>query len=98
MNIQDLQTAFDNAPEWERMKFIEDNGMELSRFLGIGRPDLEELNTEEIAWWLIASGMLSTEELLDAVVDDIDVLRSAIYEIEEMEEEEEEEEQYDEPY
>lgn len=78
--IQQFQSAFDSLAQWEKEAFIENNEERLLADAGLDRPDLNEVETEDIALWLMAKRIVTAEELLDSVVDNLDDLRSYIEE------------------
>lgn len=79
-NPQQFQLAFDSLAQWEREAFIENNEIKLLADAGLDRPDLNEVETEDIALWLMANRIVTAEELLDSVVDNLDDLRSYLEE------------------
>lgn len=80
-NLETLQNAFDSLADWEKEIFLNNNAEQLLAYMTIpvGKPNLDDIETEDIAEWLIESGMVTCDELLDAVVDDIDKLREIMY-------------------
>lgn len=79
-NTQQFQLAFDSLAQWEREAFIENNEIKLLADAGLDRPDLNEVETEDIALWLMAKRIVTADELLDSVVDNLDDLRSYLEE------------------
>lgn len=79
-NTQQFQLAFDSLAQWEREAFIENNEIKLLADAGLDRPDLNEVETEDIALWLMSKRIVTAEELLDSVVDNLDDLRSYLEE------------------
>lgn len=79
-NSQQFQLVFDSLAQWEREAFIENNEIKLLADAGFDRPDLNEVETEDIALWLMAKRIVTAEELLDSVVDNLDDLRSYLEE------------------
>lgn len=79
-NSQQFQLVFDSLAQWEREAFIENNEKQLLSDAGLDRPDLNEVETEDIALWLMAKRIVTAEELLDSVVDNLDDLRSYLEE------------------
>lgn len=93
MNLQTLQTTFESLPDWEKEIFLNDNVKQLLEDITVpgAKPDLSDVDTEDIAAWLVANNMVTCNELLDAIVDDVEELReimveSAIYDYENQEE------------
>lgn len=101
MNIQTLRSTFDSLPDWEKEIFLNNNAEQLLEDITVpvDMPDLSDVDTEDIAAWLVANNMVTCDELLDAVVDDVEELRgimeeSATYEYENQEEILDEDEYY----
>lgn len=89
MHIQILQEAFDSLSTWEKEMFLNNNACTLIEDITSPREkhNLGDIETEDLAAWLIDNGMATCDELLDAVVKDVEELRdimieSAIYDYE----------------
>lgn len=101
MNLQTLQTTFDSLPDWEKEIFLKNNAEQLLADINasVKMPNLSDVDTEDIAAWLVANDMVTCDELLDIIVDDVEDLRkimeeSAIYDYENQEEILDEDEYY----
>lgn len=80
MKTNDIQTTFDSLAIWEQDLFIENNAEQLITDLSAETPNLDNVNTEIIVEWLLEKHGMTTKELLDAVVDDVEELREIMEE------------------
>lgn len=93
MNTQEIQTVFDSLPDWEKEIFLRNNSEQLLEDVTVPKekPNLDNIETEDIAAWMLDNDVVTFDELLDAVVDDVDELReimeySAVLDYESQEE------------
>lgn len=80
MKENDIQSAFDSLAQWEQDLFIENNEEQLLSDINTETPNLEDIDTDDIVEWLFDNCDLTTDELLDAVVDDLEYLREIVVE------------------
>lgn len=101
MNTQEIQTVFDSLPDWEKEIFLRNNSEQLLEDVTVPKekPNLDDVETEDIAEWMLDNDVVTFDELLDAVVDNVDELReimeySAVLDYESQEESLDEDERY----
>lgn len=81
MDIQEIQTAFDALPDWEKEIFLKNNAEMILGDITVTseRPNLGDIETKDIAAWMVENDVVTCDELLNAVVDDVEELREIMY-------------------
>lgn len=81
-NLQTLQAIFDALPNWEKESFLCNNSEQLISDMTSpnAKLNLEDIETENIVEWLLENKVLTCEELLDVVVENIDEFRDIMME------------------
>lgn len=99
-NLQTLQTLFAALPDWEREAFLSNNAEQLLADLAspTAKLNLDDVETEDIVDRMIENGMLTWEELLDTVVENVDEFREILVEAADYEYENQEESFDDDEY
>lgn len=99
--MNNLQTLFAVLPDWEKEAFLSNNAEQLLADLtrSQAKVNLDDVETEDIVDRMIENGMLTWEELLDTIVENVDEFReilveAADYEYENQEESLDEDEYY----
>lgn len=78
MELQQFQELYENLSSYEKEEFLDNNREQLLTDTKVNRPNLNEIEPEDIAEWLVEHYDMSTKEILDTFCDDLEELQDIV--------------------